>query len=79
MVGTQTAKGLKDMERANRPVRVAIYTRKSVEDADVHLEETECLFVKVPVAFRTISGRKQIVKDADSAALSGNLPDGFSL
>ena len=34
MVGTQTAKGLKDMERTNRPVRVAIYTRKSVEDAE---------------------------------------------
>ena len=30
-------------------------------DADIHLEESECLFVKVPVAFRTISGRKQIV------------------
>ena len=37
-------------------------------DGDIHLEEAECLFVKVPVAFRTISGRKQIIKDGDSAA-----------
>lgn len=37
-------------------------------EGDIHLEETECLFVKVPVAFRTISGRKQIVKNGGSAA-----------
>ena len=37
-------------------------------DGDIHLEEAECLFVKVPVAFRTISGRKQIVKDGVSVA-----------
>ena len=37
-------------------------------DGDIHLEEAECLFVKVPIAYRTISGRKQIVKDGVSAA-----------
>ena len=62
--------------RMNLPVPDAVdelkrtrYIPKDAQpDGDVHLEEAECLFVKVPVAFRTISGRKQIVKDGKAAA-----------
>ena len=62
--------------RMNLPVPDAVdelkrtrYIPKDAQpDADIHLEESECLFVKVPVAFRTISGRKQIVKHGKEAA-----------
>ncbi|MBR2714143.1 MAG: recombinase family protein, partial [Kiritimatiellae bacterium] len=42
--------------------------KETPPDGDVRIEEEECLFVKVPVAFRTISGRKHIIKDGGGAA-----------
>ena len=38
------------------------------ESSDVRVEADGCLFVKVPIAFRTISGRKQIVREGDGGA-----------
>ena len=42
--------------------------KDATPDGDIRLEKEDCLFVKVPVAFRTISGRKQIVKGGNAAA-----------
>ena len=42
--------------------------RNAPPDSNVRLDDEGCLFVRIPVAFRTISGRKQIVKDGGGGA-----------
>lgn len=42
--------------------------KETPPDGDIRIEEEKCLFVKVPVAFRTISGRKHIIKNGEGRA-----------
>ena len=61
--------------RMNIPVSAAIdelkkahyIPREAASDANVLIDAEGCLFVRIPVAFRTVSGRKQIVKAGDGA------------
>lgn len=61
--------------RMNIPVPAAIdelkkahyIPREVASDANVLIDAEGCLFVRIPVAFRTVSGRKQIVKAGDGA------------
>ena len=46
-------------------------------DADVRIEADGSLFVKVPIAFRKISGRKQIIREGDGEA--GARPSQFKI
>lgn len=62
--------------RMNLPVPGAIdelrkthyIPKETPPDGDIRIEEEKCLFVKVPVAFRTISGRKHIIKNGEGRA-----------
>jgi len=49
-------------------VRSHYLPKDAPEDSDVRMEAEGCLYVKVPVAFRTVSGRKQIIRPGVGAA-----------
>lgn len=49
-------------------VRSHYLPKDAPKDSDVRMEADGCLYVKVPVVFRTVSGRKQIIRPGMGAA-----------
>lgn len=60
-------------------VKAHYLAKDAPQEADVHIEPDGCLFVKIPVAFRTISGRRHILREAvaveDAAAGKTPIPE----